>query len=95
MSVAKRKSHSAEFKAKVALEAIRSDESMAVLASRFGIQSSQISKWKKEALAGMSDIFSSRVQNQDVSHEKEIEKLHAKIGQLTIEKDFLEKVSKL
>lgn len=95
MGAAKRKVHSAEFKAKVALEAIKGESTLAELASRFGVHVNQISKWKKEALEGMSGIFSGKIRQQDEGHEKQIEKLHAKIGQLTIERDFLERVSKL
>jgi transposase len=95
MGVAKRKVHSPEFKAKVALEAIKGENTLSELASRFGVNVNQISKWKKEALEGMSAIFSGRRISQDAGHEKQIEKLHAKIGQLTVERDFLEKVSKL
>lgn len=95
MGAAKRRVHSPEFKAKVALEAIKGDKTLAELAQHFGINNVQISKWKKEALESMSDIFAGKIQKKDIAHEKEIQKLHAKIGQLTIEKDFLEKVSKL
>jgi transposase len=95
MGAAKRKAHSPEFKAKVALEAIRGESSLSELASRFGVHANQISNWKKEALDRMSDIFSTRNTKKDDTHEKQIEKLHAKIGQLTVERDFLERVSKL
>jgi transposase len=95
MGAAKRKVHSPEFKSKVALAAIKGESTLAELSARFGVNQAQISKWKKEALEGMSDIFSGKVQKKDVVHEKEIEKLHAKIGKLTVERDFLEKVSKL
>lgn len=95
MGAAKRKVHSPEFKAKVALEAIRGEQTLSELAGRFGVNVNQISKWKKEALEGMSDIFSGKRVKKDDAHERQIEKLHAKIGQLTIERDFLERVSKL
>ena len=95
MGAAKRKVHSPEFKAKVALEAIRGEATLAELANRFGVHGNQISKWKKEALDGMSDIFSGKTLKKDDAHERQIEKLHAKIGQLSIERDFLERVSKL
>ncbi len=95
MGAAKRKVYLPEFKAKVALEAIRGESTLAEMASKFGVNINQISKWKKEALEGMSDIFSGKTEKKDDAHEKQIEKLHAKIGQLTIERDFLERVSKL
>lgn len=95
MGAAKRKTYTAEFKAKVALEAIREERTLSELASKFGVHANQISKWKKEALEGMSDIFSTKREKQDHDHEKQIEKLHAKIGELTIERDFLERASRL
>ena len=95
MGAAKRKVHAPEFKAKVALEAIRGESTLSEIASRFGVNVNQISKWKKEALEGMSALFSGKHTTKDTDHEKQIEKLHAKIGQLTIERDFLERVSKL
>lgn len=95
MGAAKRKVHSAEFKAKVALEAIRGESTLVEMASKFGVNVNQISKWKREALEGMSDIFSGNTTKRDDAYEKQIEKLHAKIGQLTVERDFLERVSKL
>jgi transposase len=95
MGAAKRKAHSPEFKAKVAIEAIKGESSLSELSSRFGVHVNQISKWKKEALEGMSDIFSLKSVKKEDTHEKQIQMLHAKIGQLTIERDFLERVSKL
>jgi len=95
MGAAKRRAHSPEFKAKVALEAIRGEKTLSELASQFGVNVNQISKWKKEALEGMSDIFSGKKKNKEVSTQKEIERLHAKIGELVVERDFLERVSKL
>ncbi len=95
MGAAKRRAHSPDFKAKVALEAIRGEKTLSELASQFGVNVNQISKWKKEALEGMSDIFSGKKKNREVSTQKEIERLHAKIGELVVERDFLEKVSKL
>ncbi len=84
----KRTRHSAEFKAKVAKEAIKGEETLAQLASRFGVHPTQISSWKQQALDGMADIFSGKASPQK-AHEQEIKTLHAKIGQLTVERDFL------
>ncbi len=95
MGAAKHKVHTLEFKAKVALEEIKGESTLAELSSRFGVHANQISKWKKEAREGMSNIFSGKSVKRDDAHEKQIEKLHAKIGQLTVERDFLERVSKL
>ena len=86
--MSKRTRYSAQFKAKVAKEAIKGEETFAQLASRFGLHPTQISSWKQQALEGMADIFSGKVGPQK-SHEQEIKELHAKIGQLTVERDFL------
>ena len=92
MSV-KRKNYSIEFKAKVALAAIREEASLAELSSRFGINVNVISKWKQKALLGFSKIFSNTQEIQQLSNDQQIKELHAKIGELTIEKDFLQNIS--
>jgi transposase len=84
----KRTRYSAEFKAKVSKEAIRGEETLAQLASRFGVHPTQISSWKQQALDGMADIFAGKAGPQK-AHEQAIKELHAKIGQLTVERDFL------
>ena len=89
----KRTRYSAEFKAKVAKEAMRGEETLAQLATRFGVHPNQVAQWKKQALDGLTEIFSSKAEKVSVSREAEIKDLHAKIGQLTIERDFLAKVS--
>mgnify|MGYP001047810478 CR=1 FL=1 len=89
-----RKNYSADFKAQVALAAIREDATIAELSSRFGIHASLIQRWKKEALSGMKDIFSGKQASQENNHLTDIKNLHAKIGQLTVERDFLETASK-
>lgn len=92
MSV-KRKNYSAEFKSKVALAAIREEASLAELSSRFGVNVNVISKWKQKALLGFSNIFSNTHETQQLSNEQQIKELHAKIGELTVEKDFLQNIS--
>ncbi len=89
----KRTRYSAEFKAKVAKEAMKGEETLAQLATRFGVHPNQVAQWKKQALDGLTEIFSSKAEKVSVSSEAEIKDLHAKIGQLTIERDFLAKVS--
>ena len=95
MSAAKRRRFSPEFKAKVALEAIKEEQTLSEIASRFGVHASQITKWKRELLEGVTGIFTGEIQSSDRKHDQEIHKLHAKIGQLTVERDFLDRVSKL
>lgn len=88
-----RKTHSAEFKSKVALAAIREEGSLSELSSRFGVNANMISKWKKQALSNFSEIFSGRKENIQTTNDQQIKELHAKIGELTVEKDFLQTVS--
>lgn len=86
---AKRRKHSAAFKAKVAIEAIKERESLAELSKRFEVHPQIISKWKQEFLEKAETVFSNKfVETNNSDYE---EKLFAKIGQLEIEKDFLKK----
>ena len=89
MSKRKRKRYSAEFKAKVAREALRGEVTIAEIAARFGIHPNQVSEWKKQAVEGLADVFSGKSGRNDSAHEAQIKELHAKIGQLTVERDFL------
>jgi transposase len=91
MSKTKRKRYSAEFKAKVALEAIKGEATLSELASRFGIHPTMIAQWKRHATQGMVDVFSGKAGRHEVDQEARIKELHAKIGQLTVERDFLSK----
>ncbi len=89
--MAKRRNFSAALKAKVALEALRGDQTLAELATRHKVHPNLIAKWKRQASEGMVDVFSGKPSGRDGSHEAEIKDLHAKIGELTVEKDFLSK----
>ena len=86
-----RKRYSAEFKAKVALEAIRGDLTLAELAAKHGIHHTMIATWKRQAIEGMSVTFSGASEAIKASNEADLDKLHAKIGQLVVERDFLAK----
>lgn len=86
-----RKRYSAEFKAKVALEAIRGDLTLAELASKHGIHHTMIAAWKRQAVEGMAVTFSGAGEAAKASTEADLDKLHAKIGQLVVERDFLAK----
>ena len=89
--MAKRRNFSAAFKAKVALEALRGDATLAELAARHRVHPNLITKWKRQAGDGMVEVFSVRPARRDGAHEAEVKELHAKIGELTVEKDFLSK----
>ena len=91
----KRKRYSADFKAKVALEALRGELTAAQLASKHSIHQTMVGEWKKQAMEGLAAVFSDRSVAQEAakSSEAEVEKLHAKIGQLLVERDFLAKAS--
>ena len=89
----KRKRYSADFKAKVALEALRGELTVSQLVSKHGVHQTLISAWKRQALEGLSGVFSGQSVGKQVAREEEVEKLHAKIGQLLVERDFLAKAS--
>jgi len=86
----KRRTHKPEFKAKVALTAIQGDLTMAELVKKFDVHPNQITEWKKQLLGGAHDVFGGGVRKTEESEEA-IQELHAKIGQLTMENDFLER----
>ena len=85
----KRRNHSPKFKAQVALAAVRGDKTMPELAEQFDVHPNQIQDWRKKLLDGAEDVFESGSSVQEDSEEK-VKELHAKIGQLTMERDFLE-----
>ena len=91
----KRKRYGAEFKARVALEALRGELTTAQLAAKHGVHQTMVGEWKKQAVEGLASVFSGKEAAQDTARlsEAEVEKLHAKIGQLVVERDFLAKAS--
>ena len=84
-----RRNHSPALKAKVALAAIRGEQTLAELAQQFDVHPNQIKQWKEHLLAGMPKVFDGGVKKA-VAPEIDVTALHAKIGQLTLENDFLE-----
>lgn len=91
MSSTRRKRYSAEFKAKVALEAIRGEQTINELAARYELHPNMITNWKLQAIENMSAAFSGASERSIKADEAQIKELHAKIGQLTVERDFLAK----
>ena len=87
----KRRSYPAELKAKVALEALREEATMAELAARYGIYPNLIANWKTKARQQVLAGLSGNHERQDASREAEIQHLRAKICELVIERDFLSK----
>lgn len=84
----KRKVHSPEFKAKVALAALKNEETAAQLASRFGVHPTMISTWKRQLLDGAPDLFDKRHKSRKDA-EAQTSELYRQIGQLKVENDFL------
>ena len=89
----KRKRYTAEFKAKVALEALRGELTASQLATKHGIRQTMAGEWKRQAMEGLASVFSGKAEAAEAAQSAEVEKLHAKIGQLLVERDFLAKAS--
>jgi transposase-like protein len=85
----KRRNHSPAYKAKVAVAAIKGDRTLAELSEQFDVHSNQIQDWRKRLLDNADTVFGKGQQQREETDEK-VKDLHAKIGQLTMERDFLE-----
>ncbi len=90
-----RKSYSATFKAKVALEAIKENRTSAELSSAYGVHATMITRWKKHLLEQLPDVFSDKAKRKDKNSEELISSLYQQIGQLKVELDWLKKKSEL
>jgi len=84
-----RRTHSAAFKAKVALAAVKGDRTLAELAQQFDVHPNQITEWKRQLQEKAADVFGSAGRSNN-EPPVDLKVLHAKIGQLTLENDFLE-----
>ena len=86
-----RRRFSAEFKARVALAALRGDKTVQEIAIRHKVHPNQVSAWKRQAVDGLDEVFSNGADRAGRDHEAEVRDLHAKIGELMVERDFLAK----
>ena len=86
----KRTQYSAEFKAKVALAALRNEQTMSELAAHYGVHPTMINQWKKALVEGASEIFG-KGHKKHQQAEAEVDELYRQIGRLKVERDFLSK----
>lgn len=84
-----RRNHSAVFKAKVALAALKGEETLTQLAERFDVHANQITQWKSQLLERAADVFASACERSSEAEAVPLKELHAKIGQQALEIDFL------
>lgn len=82
-----RRNHSPAFKARVALEALKGEKTVAEIAKQYEVHPNQVTSWKKELLDGVAVVFGGDPGESTVDREK-LQELHAKIGELTVERDF-------
>jgi len=94
MSV-KRKKYSPAEKAKIALEAIKGESTMAQISTKYGVHATQINTWKKQLIAHLPDAFSDKGKQEKVAHNEEVAQLYEQIGRLKVENDFLKKKSEV
>jgi transposase-like protein len=90
-----RRSHDAAFKAKVALEALKEQKTLAQLSSEYQVHASQIRQWRKQLLGELPQLFSDRRQRADQEKDDLIAELYRQIGQLKVEADWLKKKSQM
>ena len=84
-----RRRFTGEFKARVALEAMRGDKTVQEIASKHKVHPNQVGTWKRQAIEGLGEVFSNGPERERQDREGEVRELHAKIGQLMMERDFL------
>lgn len=89
----RRRRMSADFKAKVALAALKGDQTIVELGQRFGVHPNQIHKWRKALLDNAASVFEPGRSNREKVNDAVVSELYAKIGELTVERDFLSRGS--
>ena len=87
----KRKRYTKEFKAEVALEAVKGQKTVNQIASEFGIHTSQINDWKRQMLSGLPQMFDRQGERREAANEAERDRLYRQIGKLQVEVDWLKK----
>ena len=85
-----RRNHTAAFKAKVAVAALKGDKTLAELAEKFDVHPNQVTAWKAQLEGGAADVFDGGSSTAPAVPAVDVKQLHAKIGELTLENDFLE-----
>jgi transposase len=90
-----RRTHDAGLKAKVALEAIKGEKTVAEISSKYGIHPNQVGKWKKEVLERLPELFNGKMKKADKTADELQAELYQQIGQLKVELDWLKKKSRL
>lgn len=88
MTKRKRRNHSPSFKAKVAMAAVRGDKTLAELSQQYDVHPNQIQDWKKRLVSGAEELFENGTHRSE-DPERKMKELHAKIGELTMDRDFL------
>lgn len=91
----KRKKYTPAEKAKIALEAIKGELTLAQISSKYCAHATQIKLWKKQALACLPDVFNEKKKHDVTEHEIKITELYEMIGRLKVENDFLKKKSEV
>ena len=90
-----RKNHDATFKARVAIEAVKGEKTLAELSSEYSVHANQIGQWRKQLLEELPTLFSDRKKRVEREREEVESELYKQIGQLKVELDWLKKKSKL
>ena len=88
-----RKRYNSKFRAKVALEAVKAEKTLAELSIEFGVHPNQIGRWRKQLLETLPELFSGRRKKKDQNNEELVSELYRQIGQLKVELDWLKKKS--
>ena len=87
-----RRRYDSRFKAQVALEAIRNQQTISQIASQYGVHPNQVSKWKKRSLEGLVELFSDGKERREKDQQQLIDELYRQIGKLKVELDWLKKI---